>query len=144
MAAVIVALILFLDQLSKFIIQKNLLLNHSIPLINGVFHLTLVHNRGAAFGILKNQAPLFIFTSILAIVLIYFQLKKDRRKSLNLYTFSLCLVLGGALGNLIDRFIFGYVIDFLDFRVWPVFNLADSVITTGAIILSWSVLRAKN
>jgi signal peptidase II len=143
MIYVIVTLIIFLDQLTKFLATKYLLLNQSQPIIKGFLHLTLIHNRGAAFGILKNQVPLFIFTSILAIILIYFNLKGTKHKKPLIYNFSLSLVLAGALGNLIDRLFLGYVIDFLDLRIWPVFNIADSAITIGAILLGWSILIEK-
>lgn len=136
---IVITVILFLDQLSKFIAVKNLSLHQSIPIIKGIFHLTLIHNRGAAFGILKNKLPLFIFTSVLAIILIYQNLKNLHKKS-DIYNLSLSLILAGALGNLIDRICFGYVIDFLDFRIWPVFNIADSAITIGAILLGYSIL----
>ncbi len=139
MIFIIVSIVLSLDQLTKFFITKNLLLNQSLPVIKGIFHITLVHNRGAAFGILKNQVPLFIFTSIFAIILVYYSLKKNIQQKT--YTVSLTLILGGALGNLIDRLFFGYVIDFLDFRIWPVFNIADSAVTIGAILLGWSVFK---
>ena len=143
MVPTIAILILCVDQLTKFIIHKNLLLNQSFPVIKGIFHLTLIHNRGAAFGILKNQIPLFVFTSILSVILIYFYLRKDKHKKLSITTLSLSLILGGALGNLIDRIFLGYVVDFLDFRVWPVFNLADSAITMGAILFGYSILNSK-
>lgn len=141
MPLAIIALILLLDWLTKFLATKNLLLNQSVPVIKGIFHITLIHNRGAAFGILKDQTPLFIFTSIFAIILIYFGLKNTRQRSPSIYKISLTLILGGALGNLIDRLFLGYVIDFLDFRVWPVFNVADSMITIGAILLGYSICK---
>ena len=137
MVVLIVLTVLSLDQLSKAIISKGLSLNQSVPIIKGVFHLTLVHNRGAAFGILKNQAFLFIFASVFAIILLIFSLKNNRHKKL--FSVALSLILAGALGNLIDRVFFGHVIDFLDFRVWPVFNVADSAITIGAILLGWCI-----
>lgn len=142
MIFVIVFAALSLDQLSKFIITRCLLQNQSIPLIKGIFHLTLIHNRGAAFGILRNQVPLFIFTSILAIILIYFNLKKNKHRKA--YSIALSLILGGALGNLIDRLFFGYVIDFIDLRIWPVFNIADSAITIAAVLLGWEILFKKD
>lgn len=141
MIFIIPLFIVFLDQISKLFITKSLSYNQSVPVINGIFHLTLVHNRGAAFGILRNQLPLFVFSSLFAIILIYISLKNDAHKKLSLYSLSLSLILAGALGNLIDRLHFGYVIDFLDFRVWPVFNLADSAITVGAVLLGWSILK---
>jgi len=141
MIPVIVSAILVLDRLTKFLVTKELNLNSSVPLIKGVFHITLVHNRGAAFGFLKNQLPLFIVTSLIAIILIWRALKSN--KYAKIYTIALSLILSGALGNLIDRLFYGYVIDFLDFRVWPVFNIADSAITVGAVILGWSILFKK-
>jgi signal peptidase II len=142
-AFVIVLLVLLCDQFSKFIVIKNLSLHQSIPLIKGIFHLTLVYNRGAAFGILKNQIPLFIFTSLIAVILIYFNYRQNTKKKTFSYNLSLGLILAGALGNLIDRLFLGYVIDFLDFRIWPVFNIADSAITVGAFLLAYSIFRQK-
>src|SRR3989338_5237140 len=143
MIFIIVILILSIDKLTKILATKNLLLNQSLPVIKNIFHLSLIHNRGAAFGILKNQIPLFIFTSFSAITLIIFNLKDERYRKLNIYSLSLVLILSGALGNFIDRLFFGYVIDFLDFRICPVFNVADSAITIGAILLGWSILISK-
>ncbi len=142
MIFVAVLIIFFLDQLTKIYIVKNLLLNQSVPLIKGVLYFTLVHNKGAAFGILKNQVPLFIFTAAIAVILIYLNLKKNKAKGLSLYNLSLSLILAGALGNLADRLMHGYVIDFIDLRIWPVFNLADSAITIGAILLGYHILFA--
>lgn len=144
MSFILTVLILSLDQLSKFLVTKNLALNQSIPVIKGIFHLTLLHNRGAAFGIFKNQTLLFIFTSIIAVILIFSRLKTSGFKAFSLNILSLVFILAGALGNLIDRLFFGYVIDFLDFRIWPVFNIADSAITIGAILLGWSILFKKD
>jgi len=141
MIPVIVLIILSLDQLTKFLVNKSLSLNQSLPVIRGVLNITLVHNKGAAFGLLKDQLPLFIIVSIFAVLLIVLNLKGH--KGINLYSLSLTLILSGALGNLIDRALFGYVIDFLDFRIWPVFNVADSAITIGAILLAYDILVPK-
>ena len=142
MIFIITLSILFTDQLTKLLATQNLLLNQSAPLIKGIFHLTLIHNRGAAFGILKNQTPLFIFISILAVILIYSALRNNKYKKYSFYNISLALISAGALGNLIDRLRLGYVIDFLDFRIWPVFNVADSAITIGAILLGYAILKS--
>jgi len=141
MAVIIVLSILLADQLSKFLADKYLILNNTVPLVNGIFHLTLVHNRGAAFGILRNQLPFFIIVSFIAIILIIAGLKNSGKNKFPLYKLSLNLMLAGILGNLIDRLLFGYVIDFFDFKVWPVVNLADSAITIGAILFGYSVLK---
>lgn len=126
--------IFLLDQLSKFLISKNFSPNESIEVVKNIFHLTLVHNTGAAFGIFKNQTLFFVLVSILAVAVIAAYIRK-REKASFLRDAALALILGGALGNLVDRLRFGYVIDFLDFRIWPVFNVADSAITIGAFLL---------
>jgi signal peptidase II len=141
MVFITASIVLAADQLCKFLAVKNLTLGKSYPLVKGVFHLTLVYNRGAAFGILKNQLTLFILTAVFAIVLIVNSLRANAESKV--YRFALSLVLGGALGNLVDRLLLGCVVDFLDFRVWPVFNLADSAITIGAAILGIAILKRK-
>lgn len=140
----IVAVVFLSDQFIKFFITKNLSLSQSVPLVKGVLYFTLVHNRGAAFGILKNQVPLFILTAAIAVVLIYLNLKRNKKNGLSLYNFSLSLILAGTLGNLADRLTLGYVIDFIDLRIWPVFNLADTAITIGAILLGYTILFGQS
>lgn len=144
MILIIVILTLSLDQLTKLAATSNLSQGQSLPVVKGIIHFTLVHNRGAAFGILKGQTAFFIFSALLAVILIYQGLKGAKPQGQALYKISLGLILAGAVGNLIDRLRFGYVIDFLDFRIWPVFNLADSAITVGAILLGYSILRSKS
>jgi signal peptidase II len=139
MVFLILALVVFLDQTSKFFITRTLTPQHSLPVIKGIFHLTLVHNRGAAFGILKDQLFLFIIVTIAAIVMIILSLKEKGCRKIQIV--SLSLILAGSIGNLVDRIFFGYVIDFLDFRVWPVFNIADSAISIGAVLLGYLILR---
>ncbi|MFC1548926.1 signal peptidase II [Candidatus Omnitrophota bacterium] len=135
-----VSLIFLLDQISKQIIVTLFQQGRSIPVIKNIFHLTLVYNTGAAFGILKAHSWLFVVISFLAIIVInYFLLMKYDILRLREKT-ALCFILAGTLGNLVDRLRLGYVVDFIDFRVWPVFNLADSFITVGVVILGWSIL----
>lgn len=142
MIFIIISSVIFLDQATKFLARKFLQLNNPVPLIKNFFNLTLVHNRGAAFGMFQNQLFMFVLISIFAIALIICCLRD--KKSSFIFKLSLSLILGGAIGNLIDRARFGFVIDFLDLRVWPVFNLADSVISIAAILLSWELLFKKN
>lgn len=142
MIPAIVISVIFLDQLSKSLVSRLLQPNKPVIIIKNFFYLSLVHNRGAAFGILKNQLFVFVVISLFAIGLILYHLKDKNRSFLS--GISLSLILGGAAGNLIDRLRFGFVVDFLDFRVWPVFNLADSAITIGVILLSWELLCKKN
>ncbi|MBL7155585.1 MAG: signal peptidase II [Candidatus Omnitrophica bacterium] len=135
-------LVFFLDQLTKFFISRYFDPHTSLEIIKGIFYLALVHNTGAAFGIFKNQTLFFIVVSILAVATIVIYVRKKTKRTL-LLDAALALILGGALGNLVDRLRFGYVIDFLDFRIWPVFNTADSAITIGAFLLILSSLLKK-
>lgn len=135
-------LIILFDQALKFASLRFLVEGDSIPVIKNIFHITLVLNTGAAFGLLKNQTILFIALSIIAISLIVFYLPRLNKEKI-LSRVALALVLGGAASNLIDRLRFGYVIDYLDFRVWPVFNVADSAITLGAILLLFECFKKK-
>lgn len=142
MIFIIISIVILLDQATKFLAVRFLQLNTPVPLIKNFLNLTLVHNRGAAFGLFQNQLFLFVFVSLFAIGLILCNLK-NKTNSIILKV-SLSLILGGAIGNLIDRLRYGFVIDFLDLRVWPVFNIADSVITIAAVVLSWELLFNKN
>lgn len=136
---IVASLVLFLDRFTKIIAFNSLSKDQSIKVLDNIFHLTLVLNKGAAFGFLRDQRIFFVSISILAIGVIIFY--AFRRNGAGLYISSaLGLILGGAAGNLIDRIKFGYVIDFLDFRVWPVFNVADSCITIGTIMLVFNIL----
>jgi signal peptidase II len=124
-------LIIILDQLIKFAVIKKIPLNYSVKIISGIFHLTHIHNYGAAFGLFQNAGQLLMWFSIIVIgVILYIY---DRLPKEKLVQILVALVLGGTFGNLIDRIRFGFVIDFLDFRIWPAFNLADAAITIGVI-----------
>jgi len=122
-----------LDQLTKYLALTFLSEFESIPLIPNVFHLTLVRNSGVAFGLFRDhQSVLFLLITISLIVLFVWGLFIQHKPGS--MRWSLALILGGAVGNWIDRLRFKAVIDFLDFRVWPVFNVADSAITLGVAI----------
>lgn len=128
------ALIAFLDQATKSLIKQNFQLNHSIPIIKNIFHLTYITNTGSAFGLFKGFNLFFILFSVIVIVIILHHTKKIK-ESEKLLQFSVGLLLGGTIGNLTDRLFFGSVIDFIDFRIWPVFNIADSAVTISIILL---------
>ena len=141
--------VIVLDQLTKSIVAAKLALHQSIPIIDGFFSLTYVRNTGAAFGFLAGRmddfrVPFFLVVSAAAaLVLIWFLrgIPAERR-----WMIAACgAVLGGALGNMIDRVTFGEVIDFLDVYVgsyhWPTFNVADCGITVGVIVLTLDALR---
>jgi len=137
----LIALILLsLDQLSKYLIRQRMSLAESIPVIKSIFHITYVENTGIAFGFFPQGHSLFIIISLIIIlVIVFFERKKALQSPRE--RFCLGLVLGGALGNLIDRLRFGFVIDFLDFRIWPVFNLADSGVCIGGILIAFFLLK---
>ena len=124
--------IIILDQLSKFLVKINFNLNESVPVMGEIFHLTYIHNFGAGFGILQNQRILLVIISIAVAAFIFYYAKKVKEEE-TLLQLLLGFVLGGTIGNLIDRIFLGYVTDFFDFMIWPVFNIADSFVTIGII-----------
>ena len=134
--------IVALDRLTKWLALESMVQGQSLKIIPNIFHITLVLNKGAAFVLFKDKSPFFIPFSIIFIiaVIIYILVKGPIDP---LLSSSLGLMLGGSAGNLVDRIRFGYVIDFLDFRIWPVFNVADSAITVGALILAINIFRQK-
>lgn len=147
----LVAVIVALDQLTKFIVDRTMPLHHSIPIIDGLFSLTYVRNTGAAFGLFAGSTevfrrPFLVMVSVVAIGFIVIMLRRlpDNQKWL---ITALTFILGGAIGNLIDRLVYGEVIDFLDCfwrdYHWPAFNIADSFITIGVMITLFILIRAK-
>ncbi|MBN2452783.1 MAG: signal peptidase II [Candidatus Omnitrophica bacterium] len=136
------AVIFAADRLSKYLAAANLDPGESVRVISGIFHITLVLNNGAAFGIFKSGAGFFIVFSIAAIALMMFFIMRSHTMDVITAT-AFAFILGGASGNLVDRLKFGYVIDFLDFRVWPVFNIADSAITIGVILLALAMFLKR-
>jgi len=129
---------IFIDQISKGLVNIYMNLNDSINIINNFFSLTYVHNYGAAFSILDGARFLFIIITIIALNVIYFYFIKD--KKLNNYEIvAYSMLLAGIVGNLIDRVVFGYVIDFFDFIIFgydfAIFNIADSFIVVSVILL---------
>lgn len=131
--------VVLLDRLTKIFFSKLLAYGESLPIIKNVVHMTLVHNTGIAFGFFKDQGIVFIIIPIIAVALLVFNIyyyRQNNEALSRMYIVAFSLILGGAIGNLIDRIYFGYVIDFIDFRFWPVFNVADSAITIGAAIIA--------
>ncbi|OQA74293.1 MAG: Lipoprotein signal peptidase [bacterium ADurb.Bin243] len=125
---------LALDQLTKYAVIKTMILGQSIPVINEVLHFTYVHNYGAAFGLFQKKWYLFIAVASISIMVIVYYSKFLAPNNLWVQT-ALALLLAGALGNLIDRLKYRYVVDFIDVRFWPVFNIADIVINVGVGML---------
>jgi signal peptidase II len=138
------AFVVLLDQITKYVITKQMALHSSIEVIKGFLNIVHIRNNGIAFGLLRDTGDTIIsnillitnIIIILALILWALTLKKRER----LLSFALSLIIGGAIGNLIDRITLGEVVDFLDFYLsnhhWPAFNIADSSITVGTILLA--------
>lgn len=145
----IAAVILLLDQITKIIVTKLFTYGESLP-VTSFFNMVLVYNKGAAFSFLANQGGwqryFFSVLGIGAALFIVYLLTKHRGQ--RLFCWALALILGGAIGNVIDRLLYGHVIDFLDFHVggwhWPAFNVADSAICIGAVLFVIDELRRVN
>ncbi|AOJ01193.1 MULTISPECIES: signal peptidase II [Burkholderia] len=139
-------IVILFDQLTKIAVLKTFVYG-VMHQLTPFFNLTLIYNRGAAFGFLATaggwQRWAFTALGVGATLVICYLLKRHGHQ--RLFSLSLALILGGALGNVIDRLLYGHVIDFLDFHVgawhWPAFNLADSAITVGAVLLIYDELR---
>lgn len=145
---VIALAIILLDQATKLVILRSLRLGQGVPVIPGFFDIVFVLNPGAAFGFLATLSeevrnPFFILISVVAVVLIIFYHTRYLR-SHRLVSVALGLILGGAIGNLIDRLRYGMVVDFLDVHVgqyhWPAFNVADSAISVGVSLMILDML----
>ena len=136
-------LVFILGQLGRHAVLVSMHLGESIPIIKDVFHITFVLNPGAAFGMLEHQRWIFIVVALLVVVLALVFYKHIQRESL-ITRIGTGLLLGGALGNLLDRIQSGLVVDFLDFRIWPVFNIADIAICVGAAMLIWDMWQRRN
>jgi len=144
-----VAVILLLDRISKSAVASRFDLGQPVPVIDGLFNITYVQNTGVAFGIFSSfSSPVKVFllcaiAAIAAAAVIVYSLRSDVRN--RLLQGSLCLILAGALGNLYDRINYSYVIYFLEFHArsyyWPSFNIADTAISIGVILLAWEMFR---
>jgi signal peptidase II len=140
--------VIVLDQATKWAVTRWIQPHETIPVVKGFFNLIHVRNRGIAFGVMNNpgsalQTYLLLGGSLLAICVLFWWFKRLGNEG-GVLTLSLSLVMGGALGNLMDRFRLGEVIDFLDLHLgsyhWPAFNVADSAITVGTLGLALSLL----
>ncbi|MEG0770901.1 MAG: signal peptidase II [Clostridia bacterium] len=140
----VVIFTVLLDQLSKFIVSSNMILGENIPLIKGFFEITYDQNKGAAFGILKDQPWIFISITIVVILILIVLLARNKFEK-QLTKIACCLIIGGGIGNLIDRILNGFVVDFIDFKaiyfVCPaIFNLADTFVCVGTVLFAISFL----
>ena len=136
------AIVLLVDQVTKYLALWWLKPKGSVAIFPGIFHLSFVENTGIAFGFFQGHPEILsyvILASVLCLLCGSWFLRNHRRPAQVAYAF----ILGGAAGNLIDRIRFHHVVDFLDFRVWPVFNMADSFITIGVCLFIYFALRGR-
>ncbi len=140
---------ILMDQLSKFLIKEYLRIHDGFISITSYFNVVYAWNTGVSFSLFNkdtelNRWILVITTALIVLILIFFWLKREKNPNTRL---ALSFIIGGALGNIIDRIVYGAVFDFLDFHYkmnhWPAFNLADSLITVGAIFILLSVFIGK-
>ncbi len=133
-------LIFLVDQVTKIFVRKNIPLGTSVEIIPKILYFTNTTNTGASFSLLTDFSMLLTiiaFIVVIAIILFYRRIQEP-------YKLLSALIFGGTLGNLADRLLFGSVTDFIDFRIWPIFNVADSMITIAAIMLVIIVWRGEN
>lgn len=135
-------IIIVCDQLFKYLIIRNFIMGQSYPVIDNLFYLTYVKNTGAAFGMLPAYSDFFKYMSAIIVIgfFIYIHFSSIKGIFLNI---GAGLIIGGAVGNLIDRIRFDGVIDYLDFQFWPVFNLADIAIVIGTVFIIIYLLRIE-
>ena len=135
-------LVIIFDQLTKYYVVSNFYLGESIPVIENIFHWTYILNPGAAFGMFEGSRWFFVVIAIGVLVGIWY-MKDEINEGGWMMQYGAALFGGGAIGNLIDRARSGLVIDFFDFRIWPVFNVADIAICVGVAMILWKVLQME-
>ena len=134
---------LVLDQVSKYYVMNHFAIGESVSVIQNVFHLTYIINRGAAFGMLANQRWFFLVVAFILIIVYAIYHKKVNRGPISLRIGS-ALLISGAIGNGIDRSVLHGVVDFFDFRIWPIFNVADIGICVGVACIIYHLLRNEH
>ena len=135
-------LVIIFDQLTKYYVVSNFYLGESVPVIENIFHWTYLLNPGAAFGMFEGSRWFFVVIAIGVLVGIWY-MKDEINEGGWMMQYGAALFGGGAIGNLIDRARSGLVIDFFDFRIWPVFNVADIAICVGVAMILWKVLQTE-
>ena len=134
---------LVLDQVSKYYVMNHFAIGESVSVIQNVFHLTYIINRGAAFGMLTNQRWFFLVVAFILIIVYAIYHKKVNRGPISLRIGS-ALLISGAIGNGIDRYVLHGVVDFFDFRIWPIFNIADIGICVGVVCIMYYLLTSEH
>lgn len=136
------ALLLLIDQVTKYIVKMSMMPGESIEVIPGIFSITYVHNTGAAFSFFSDHTWVLIVVSVILFLTLAFFWKRILGMSTPM-KLGFFVALSGGLGNFIDRVRYGYVLDFLYLRYWPIFNVADMCIVCGVIVLFTAMLKEK-
>ena len=139
---IVALLVVIFDQLTKYYVVENFYLGESVPVIENIFHWTYILNPGAAFGMLEGSRWFFVVIAVGVLGGIWY-MKDEINEGGWMMQYGAALFGGGAIGNLIDRARSGLVIDFFDFRIWPVFNVADIAICVGVAMILWKVLETE-
>lgn len=139
---VVALLVIILDQLTKYYVVSHFYLGESVPVIENVFHWTYILNPGAAFGMLEGSRWFFVVIAVLVLGGLWY-MRDEIAKGGWMTRLGAALFGGGAIGNLIDRTRSGLVIDFFDFRIWPIFNVADIAICVGVALILWKILQME-
>ena len=139
MPGLVCVIVILLDQWVKYYIASSLPLGTSIPVLPGIFHITYIQNPGAAFGILENQQTFFILIGVAILIAAAWFYPRLKQETVWV-RYGSAMLLGGAVGNLIDRVWLGKVIDFFDFRIWPIFNIADIAIVCGVGCIMYAIV----
>lgn len=135
-------LVLIIDQITKYFVSRNFYLGESVQVIPNVFHWTYILNPGAAFGMLDGSRWFFVAIAVLVSAGVWYFRKELQQEPAMIQT-GTALFVGGAIGNLIDRIFIGQVIDFFDFRIWPIFNVADIAICVGVGLIIWNIIMTE-
>ena len=139
---IVALLVVIFDQLTKYYVVENFYLGESVSVIENIFHWTYILNPGAAFGMLEGSRWFFVVIAVGVLGGIWY-MKDEINEGGWMMQYGAALFGGGAIGNLIDRARSGLVIDFFDFRIWPVFNVADIAICVGVAMILWKVLETE-
>ena len=144
MELLIIPAVVALDQIVKWYIRANFQVGETLPVISDIVHITYVQNQGAAFSMFRNMPIVTVLLPIVMVIACIIAAIYFLRRSERVFGFLTALIAAGGIGNLIDRLVLGYVTDMIDFRVFPVFNVADIAVTVGCVLLIvWVFLEER-
>ena len=134
MIILFITILVGIDQIIKYYINTNLYIGQNITIMEDFLNITFIKNTGIAFGLFKSNNLFMIFVVLFLILILIYFYNREKKKN-TLLKIAFIFLISGALGNLIDRIVYGSIIDYINFAFWPAFNLADSLIVMGSILL---------